>query len=151
VFAALAGSCFLLLRGSGPALRIGLYLGAAAVIQLRLLCNLLDGLLAVEWGRGGRSGLVFNDLPDRFSDIAILVPAGYSLTWVAWGPELGWSAGLLAVLTAYVRLLGGSAGLPQDFSGPMAKPHRMAVVTVACLLGALSWHLRWRWWRPVLP
>jgi phosphatidylglycerophosphate synthase len=37
------------------------------------------------------------------------------------------------VSTAYVRELGRACGLPADFSGPMAKPHRMALVTVAAL------------------
>ncbi|MBU0858976.1 MAG: CDP-alcohol phosphatidyltransferase family protein, partial [Alphaproteobacteria bacterium] len=41
---------------------------------------------------------------------------------------------LLAVMTAYVRTLGRSLGAPADFQGPMAKPHRMMVVMVACLL-----------------
>jgi hypothetical protein len=31
-------------------------------------------------------------------------------------------------------MLGGAAGLPQSFIGPMAKQQRMAVMTVACLL-----------------
>src|SRR5262245_898263 len=41
---------------------------AAVLIQLRLLCNLLDGLMAVEGGLQTRSGEIYNDLPDRFSD-----------------------------------------------------------------------------------
>jgi hypothetical protein len=45
---------------------------------------------------------------------------------------------LLAVLTAYVRMLGGALGRPQDFSGPMAKQHRMAVLTIACLGAAVE-------------
>jgi phosphatidylglycerophosphate synthase len=110
-----------------------LWLIAATGIQLRLLCNLLDGMVAVEGGRGSRSGEVFNDAPDRLADILILVAAGYALPWPAWGSALGWIAATLAVLTAYVRLLGRSLGLSQDFCGPMAKPHRMAVLTIACI------------------
>jgi phosphatidylglycerophosphate synthase len=57
---------------------------------------------------------------------------------------LGWLAGVLAVLTAYVRMLGGSLGLKQDFSGPMAKQQRMAVMTAACVLACFEplLHLR---------
>jgi hypothetical protein len=55
---------------------------------------------------------------------------------VPWASILGWSAAVLAVLTAYVRELGRGLGLPADFSGPMAKPHRMAVLTLACALAA---------------
>jgi hypothetical protein len=68
------------------------------------------------------------------SDALILLAAGYSLAWPAHAAELGWAASLLAVLTAYVRVLGGACGLPQDFRGPMAKPQRMAVLTAGCIL-----------------
>ncbi|MFC4259844.1 hypothetical protein ACFOZ5_12460 [Marinobacter lacisalsi] len=45
----------------------------------------------------------------------------------------GWLAALLAVMTAYIRVLGSALGVPADFRGPMAKQHRMALLTVACL------------------
>jgi hypothetical protein len=48
----------------------------------------------------------------------------------------GWLGALAAALTAYVRVFGGTLGLPQDFRGPMAKQQRMAVLTAACLAGA---------------
>jgi hypothetical protein len=47
---------------------------------------------------------------------------------------LGWTAALLAVLTAYVRALGGALGLRQSFAGPMAKPQRMLTMVAAVLL-----------------
>jgi phosphatidylglycerophosphate synthase len=110
------------------------YLAAAALIQLRLLCNLMDGMVAVEGGLRSKSGEIYNDLPDRISDALILVAAGYSISWPDHARELGWTAALLAILTAYVRTLGAAAGLPPDFRGPMGKPQRMAVMTAACLL-----------------
>jgi phosphatidylglycerophosphate synthase len=110
---------------------------AAVFIQLRLLCNLVDGVVAVEGGRATKSGEVFNDLPDRVSDAVIFVAAGYAASVWAVGPVLGWTCAVLAILTAYVRLLRGSTGLKQDFGGPMAKPHRMAVLTGACLIAAI--------------
>jgi phosphatidylglycerophosphate synthase len=132
-FAALAGLALLGTATTGAALQPVLWLVAAAGIQLRLLCNLLDGMVAVEGGRGSKSGEVFNDAPDRLADIVILVAAGYALPWPSWGSVLGWVAATLAVLTAYVRVLGRALGRPQDFCGPMAKQHRMAVLTVACI------------------
>jgi phosphatidylglycerophosphate synthase len=126
--AAIAGCC--LLRGS--------YLAAALFIQLRLLCNLMDGMVAIEGGLRSAAGEIYNDLPDRISDALILLAAGYSLSWPAYGRELGWTATLLALMTAYVRTLGGACGLAQDFRGPMAKPQRMAVMTAACLLALLD-------------
>jgi phosphatidylglycerophosphate synthase len=105
---------------------------AATTIQLRLLCNLIDGMLAVEEGFSSKTGDIYNDLPERLSDVLILVGAGYS----AHASTLGWLAAVAAVLTAYVRVLGGSLGASQHFIGPMAKQHRMFALTMATLLSA---------------
>jgi phosphatidylglycerophosphate synthase len=110
-----------------------LFLAAAACIQLRLLANMLDGLVAVEGGRGGPTGAIWNEFPDRIEDSLFLVAAGYAAE-LAW---LGWLCALLAAICAYVRLLGGTLGQPQDFSGPMAKPHRMATLTIGCLIATI--------------
>ena len=37
-------------------------------------------------------------------------------------------------MTAYIRTLAASIGSPIDFQGPMAKQHRMAVLTIACVI-----------------
>lgn len=108
------------------------FLVAALSIQGRLLCNLFDGMIAVEGGRQSKSGELFNDFPDRISDTLLLVGAGYAVNLSA-GPVLGWVAALAALLTAYARILGGSCGLKQRFLGPMAKQHRMALLTAAAL------------------
>ena len=136
VFAALAGSCLWLSLEAEGGTRGPLLVVAAAFVQLRLLCNLLDGLIAVEGGLGGPVGEIYNDLPDRFADVLIFVGAGLALRALPYGMTLGWVAAAAALLTAYVRVLGGAVGLPQDFRGPMAKQHRMALVTVGCLAGA---------------
>ncbi len=109
------------------------FLAAAACIQLRLLANMLDGMVAVEGGRGGPTGAIWNEFPDRIEDSLFLIAAGYAgqLPW------LGWLCALLAAVCAYVRLLGGSLGLPQDFAGPMAKPDRMAALTVGCIVATI--------------
>ena len=114
---------------------------AAVFIQFRLLCNLFDGMVAVEGGKSTPAGELFNDIPDRIADPLILVAAGYAVTAVNWGPELGWCAGLFAVMTAYVRTLGASIGAPVDFSGPMAKQHRMALMTAACVVTSAETYL----------
>lgn len=108
------------------------FLLAALSIQGRLLCNLFDGMIAVEGGRQSKSGELFNDFPDRLSDSLLLIGAGYAVQ-LPGGNVLGWLAALAAVLTAYARLLGGSCGLKQRFSGPMAKQHRMALLTAAAV------------------
>jgi phosphatidylglycerophosphate synthase len=105
---------------------------AAVCVQLRLLCNLLDGMVAIEGGKQSPVGALYNEFPDRIADSVLLVALGYAAA-IAW---LGWLAALLAAFTAYVRATGGALGIAQDFRGPMAKPHRMAVLTVACIAGA---------------
>ena len=107
-------------------------IAAAACIQLRLVCNLLDGMVAMEGGKKTPTGALYNEFPDRVADSLLIVALGYACG-AAW---LGWLGALAAALTAYVRLAGGSLGLSQDFRGPMAKQHRMAVLTAACLLGS---------------
>jgi phosphatidylglycerophosphate synthase len=133
VVAAAGAACLVALPHVGDTARYVLLTAAAICIQLRLLANLLDGMVAIEGGRQTPTGLLFNEIPDRVADVLFLVAAGYAVTWIAWGDALGWAAALAAVLTAYVRLLGGAVGVTQHFCGPMAKQHRMALLTAACL------------------
>lgn len=127
-FAALGGA--LVAWGSHPLA----WLGAAVCVQLRLICNLLDGMVAIEGGRKTRSGPLYNEFPDRIADSLLLVPLGYA-AGVAW---LGWACALVAALTAYIRVFGGSVGLAQDFSGIMAKQRRMAALTAGLVAQSLE-------------
>jgi phosphatidylglycerophosphate synthase len=138
VFALLGAIC-LLLSGhySGMTATVLLVLTAVA-IQLRLLCNLFDGMVAVEGGKSTPSGELFNDIPDRLADPLLLVSVGYAISTTSWAIELGWCAGLLAVMTAYIRTLSASIGAPVNFAGPMAKQHRMATLTIACIIAAIE-------------
>ncbi len=106
---------------------------AAVMCQLRLLCNLMDGMVAIEAGKQTRDGAVWNELPDRIADVLFLVGAGMAAGFIS----LGWAAAALAVSTAYVRELGKGIDGVVDFAGPMAKPHRMALLTLALLLAAI--------------
>jgi len=112
-----------------------LWLGGALGIQLRLLANMLDGLVAVEEGKSSATGALYNEAPDRAEDALLLIAAGYA----AGMPELGYGATILAFGTAYIRALGGALGFEQDFVGPMAKQHRMFVLTIAAL-AAFIWN-----------
>jgi phosphatidylglycerophosphate synthase len=139
VFASLAGLSFYASALSRDGDRIMLLIGAALFCQLRLLANMLDGMVAVEAGKGGPDGPIWNELPDRFADIFILVGAGYGVAATGmFDATLGWAAAVAAVMTAYVREVVKSAGAPADFSGPMAKPHRMFWMTVAALASILD-------------
>ncbi len=132
------GACLVVSREQDDELRAVLLLAAAACIPVRALCNMFDGMLAVEYGKQTKSGLIFNELPDRLSDAIYLVAAGYAVPDHGWTEALGWAAGLLAVLTAYVRALGDSAGVGQFFTGPMGKQQRMAILALASALSAFE-------------
>jgi phosphatidylglycerophosphate synthase len=137
IFFAALGACCLIFAPGGAGL-----LGAAACVQLRLLCNLFDGMVAIEGKRQSATGGLYNEIPDRIADSLFIVAIGYAIG----APSLGWYGALAAAVTAYIRVLGGALGMKQDFRGPMAKQHRMAVITVACILGALeAWVLGSRW------
>ena len=131
-FAALGLACFAVVP-LVPGLMQGLLLIlAAATIQARLVCNLIDGMVAVEGGQGTKDGPFWNEAPDRASDLLFLLGAGLA----AGNPALGATAAALAIATAYVRELGRAEGFPPDFSGPMAKPQRMAALTVGTVIAA---------------
>ena len=110
------------------------FLAAAACVQLRLLCNLMDGLVAIEGRLKSNYGDLFNEIPDRLADSIFLVCAGHA----AGNIELGWGCAVLAVFTAYLRVFGGALGQKQDFCGPMAKQQRMFLLTLGCIGAAIN-------------
>jgi phosphatidylglycerophosphate synthase len=145
VFAAASGAAFIASRNADGGSRVLLLIAAASGIQLRLLCNMFDGLVAVEGKMASKTGDIFNELPDRIADPLIIVSAGYAIIrFPTVGPVFGWLAGLLAVMTAYVRVLAGSVRAKQDFCGPMAKQHRMATLTIAAIVDAVGGFLGYR-------
>src|ERR1043166_236141 len=112
-----------------------LWVIAAARAQLRLTANMLDGMVAIASRRTSKTGELYNEVPDRISDAAVFIGAGF-----AWGGNvtLGYVATILAIFTAYVRAAGKIAGAPNEFCGPMAKQHRMLVITIACLYSVVA-------------
>jgi phosphatidylglycerophosphate synthase len=111
------------------------WLGAALLIQLRLLANLLDGMVAVEYGKASAVGELYNEVPDRISDAAVLIGAGYALGSAI---PLGYLAACVAMFTAYIRAMGKAAGAASEFCGPMAKQQRMFTITVLSLYAGLA-------------
>lgn len=107
----------------------------AVLILLRLLANMFDGMVAVETGKTSVAGELFNELPDRISDVVIFVSAGFA---AGSSPHLGYITALLALFIAYVRALGNHMGVSQLFIGPMAKSHRMFTLAGLCLYNATA-------------
>ena len=109
---------------------------AVAAMLLRLLCTVLDGVLAVRGNLRTPVGLLFNELPDRLSDLALFLAAGVAASGLGIGPQLGWFAAVAALLAEYVRTLGVACGAAYHFEGPLTKQRRVAVMAVACLAAA---------------
>ena len=115
----------------------------AVFVQLRLLANLYDGMVAVLREAASPVGELFNEVPDRVSDAATLIGFGYA---TGSDPMLGFVAAIFAIFLAYLRAQGKVAGANQEFCGPMAKQQRMATVTIAAIAcavvpGASDWQI----------
>jgi phosphatidylglycerophosphate synthase len=135
----IAGMCACIIAGLALAATSLAYhrlewLIAAAGAQFRLTANMLDGMVALNSGRASKTGELYNEVPDRVSDAAVFIGAGF-----AWGGNvaLGYIATILSIFTAYIRAAGKIAGAPNEFCGPMAKQHRMLVITLVCLYSAV--------------
>lgn len=139
IAAALSLGCFYAFATSAINLSGTWLILAACFCQLRLACNLFDGMVAIEAGKQTPDGAFWNEFPDRIADILIIVGLGVA----AGNVTLGWVAAALAILTSYVRELGKGIDNVVDFIGPMAKPHRMALVTIVCVVATLL-----SWWFP---
>lgn len=107
---------------------------AVAGIQLRLLCNLFDGMVAIEHNKKSAVGDLYNEVPDRISDALIILGAGVFARKFPYAMDLAWAGVFLATMTAYLRVFGASLVKRHYFVGPMAKQHRMFVVSAASLI-----------------
>eukprot|EP00658_Telonema_sp_P-2_P038702 TRINITY_DN27712_c0_g1_i3.p2 TRINITY_DN27712_c0_g1~~TRINITY_DN27712_c0_g1_i3.p2 ORF type:complete len:108 (+),score=18.36 TRINITY_DN27712_c0_g1_i3:177-500(+) len=70
---------------AGGGSHASLWVAGGLLSQSRLLCNLLDGMVAGELrGKGeyhNKMGHVYNELPDRVSDAAMLIGLGTPVAW----------------------------------------------------------------------
>ena len=113
---------------------IAAWVVGAVMVQLRLICNLMDGMVAIEGGKKSATGGLWNEVPDRFADTLLFVAAGWGAGVPWWGIGAAWAA----VMTAYVRETAASLTGSHDFCGPLAKPQRMAVLTLAAVVTAFG-------------
>jgi len=128
----LAGIMFALTAGAAHSWFF--WICGAVFVQLRLLANLYDGMVAVLRETASPVGELFNEIPDRASDAATLIGFGYATGSNA---VLGFVATIFAIFLAYLRAQGKVAGAHQEFCGPMAKQQRMATVTIAAIVSAI--------------
>ncbi|MCI0650532.1 MAG: ankyrin repeat domain-containing protein [Planctomycetes bacterium] len=114
--------------------------------HLRLWFNMLDGMVALAAGKASPRGEIINELPDRISDVLVFAGVAHS-GWCA--VASGYWAAILALLTAYVGVLGQAVGAKREFGGIMSKPWRMVILHAGAwaALGAAWWgDPEARWW-----
>ncbi|NCQ52373.1 hypothetical protein GW796_10930 [archaeon] len=117
IFFAVIGTFYLLIPQYG-----GFFLFPFFIL-IRLLCNLFDGMVAIEMKLNNPLGSIYNEFPDRITDTIFIISAGY----VSGYQTLALFGSLFAIATAYIRIFGVSLGFTQDFQGLQSKSQRMAV------------------------
>jgi phosphatidylglycerophosphate synthase len=140
VASALAAVCF---WQSGR--NLWLLIPMALLCYVRLWLNMLDGMVAMAAGQASPRGEIVNELPDRVSDVLIFVGAAHSGLCHPLG---GYWVAILALLTAYVGMLGQAVGAGRQFGGLMSKPWRMVTLHLGAWLlmidrGSADWSANW--------
>ncbi len=127
---------FLFSAGAGYALwkTSGRMLLLVPVMLLgRLMCNLMDGMVAREKGISSKRGEALQEAVDRFSDSAILLGLSFS-------PQgnilLGIFTITLVLISSYLGILKKAVGGEREFGGIMGKVDRVWVVIVCSILQA---------------
>jgi phosphatidylglycerophosphate synthase len=90
-------------------------------------------MVAIEGQKKSVLGDIYNEFPDRIADTIILVGMALCDRLDSMLLVFAVTAALMAAMTAYTRVLGASVGTKQYFSGPMAKQHRMALLTATII------------------
>jgi CDP-diacylglycerol--glycerol-3-phosphate 3-phosphatidyltransferase len=87
----------------------------------RMALNVIDGMLAREFGQRSRLGAYLNELADVVSDAALYAP----FAWLSpFGPFWTALVILLAALTELAGVLGPAVGASRRYDGPMGKSDR---------------------------
>jgi phosphatidylglycerophosphate synthase len=108
------------------------YLAVAVVFALlRLWLNMFDGMVALAAGKASKKGEIINDLPDRVSDVLIFAGVAHS-GWCH--PYYAYWVAIAALIVAYVGLFGQAVRVQREFSGVMAKPWRIVVLSIGALI-----------------
>lgn len=126
VFAGLGGAAIL----TGP-VAAGAYAAVPVMALGRIACNALDGLVAELQHSGRPAGELYNETADRLGDLLFLGP----LVAV---PDVSVLLVLAAVafsqLASFIGITSKAAGSARRYDGPMGKPDRMLVLSVAALV-----------------
>jgi CDP-diacylglycerol--glycerol-3-phosphate 3-phosphatidyltransferase len=120
------------------------YAAVPVVLGLRLVFNVLDGVMARAGGRESKLGLALNELGDIIGDGAIYLPFALS---VGVEPLLAGAFVLLCAASEAAGLAGHATGVGRRQDGPLAKGERgAAMASIAILIAAGAPQAEWIDW-----
>lgn len=95
---------------------------------VRLWLNMLDGMVAIASRTASKRGEIVNEVPDRISDLLIF--AGVAHSGFCTHPVILYWAAILAVMTAYIGVIGQAVAGRREYGGIMSKPWRMVWLAI---------------------
>lgn len=98
---------------------------------VRMTLNTIDGVIAIERGNLRLKGEIVNALPDRYSDIFILMGIGLSPMCAPW---LGMAGMASMFLVSYTGMLSKAIAVNWQHHGPLGKVERLIFIMVFSLL-----------------
>lgn len=111
--------------------RPSLLILAIILIFLRMILNALDGMIATARGNLRLKGEIINALPDRYSDIFMMLGITFSQTC---NTKIGAIATVLVLLVSYTGMLGKAIGMEWQHQGPLGKVERFTFILIAAFL-----------------
>jgi len=97
----------------------------------RMTLNTIDGVIAIERGNLRLKGEIVNALPDRYSDIFILMGIGLSASCTPW---LGMAGMASVFLVSYTGMLSKAIAINWQHHGPCGKVERLILIMIFSLL-----------------
>jgi len=108
------------------------YLIYSVILTLfRMMLNTIDGVIAIERGDLRLKGEIVNALPDRYSDIFVLI--GIALSPLC-TPLLGILGMASMFLVSYTGMLSKAIGASWQHHGPLGKVERLIFIMIFSLL-----------------
>ncbi|MGE5197633.1 MAG: hypothetical protein ACM3IL_03905 [Deltaproteobacteria bacterium] len=95
---------------------------------LRMTLNTIDGVIAINQGKTSLTGEIVNALPDRYSDIFVMLAiafSGYCRIYI------GAAAAICVLLVSYTGMLGKAIGVNWQHDGPLGKVERLILIMIA--------------------
>ena len=97
----------------------------------RMTLNTIDGVIAIERGNLKLKGEIINALPDRYSDIFILLGIAFSPLC----PTILGAVGMASMfLVSYTGMLSKAIGANWQHHGPLGKVERLILIMIFSLL-----------------